>query len=368
MALYRQVYGWDPSYANVQGFHNALARQHADALIGSVLSYVDPSLVSTESGASYGLGASSWLSLAGGLKLRETRRYVERSFETDDGFGGTISVIEAPSTQSWKDFYLLAATRSPGSAFGLELELGLLAEDKRGLSPYEAGTSGPFSAFDGVSFLPRAALRTRFGSEGASLLLNLLAAPMEEGFIPGRPDLYRASGELSFTLPFGDFSYARSYGRADAIAVDLNLTDLRFVATGLQELAFGFHLDDAPWTNLMVSVEGSLEHAFRRESWLYYAPNLALNLKGAVHYLTWIGLTRSNVLGLSLRLAGGMYSEAGVAYPLFQADAKAEWTRRDSVLYIRGFGSHTFPPSGQAYWNVGFELGASVKVPDLIAP
>ncbi len=368
MKLYRQVYGWDPSFANVQGFHNSLARTYADVLDASVFSSVDPSIASTETRTSYSLGATSWLNLAGGLSIRDIRRYTDRDYQVDDGLGGSITISEAPSVQAISDAFVRARIQNPGSWFSAELEAGAVIADERGSAQFIPQNQGIPGALNGLRKLPRAALRFRFGANGPSAVLNLAAGPMDESFIPGRPLLYRGSGELSITLPFGDFSYSRSYARADAIAVDLDLADTRLIATGFQELAFGIHLDDAPWTNLMLSLEGSVEHALRQESWLYYAPNLVLNLKGAAHYLTWIGLSRGNVLGLSARLAAGMFSDNGDACPIVQAEARAEWTRRDALLYLRAFGSQSFPSSGKPYWNIGFELGGSVKVPDLIAP
>ncbi len=368
MELYRVVYGYDPSYANVQGFHNALARAHADRLRLGGLGYVDSTLASAEASAAWSMGLSSSLDLRAGLVSREIKRYVDATFLVDDGMGGTTPVTETPSTQSLRDASMALLWSPPGGGLGVELELGATVFDRRASPGYAADAGDILSAFGGYDPWPRAALRTRFGSRGVSAQLDLGARLMEESLIPGRPLMYRGSAEGSLTLPFMDFSYARTYARMDGILVDRDFADLRGVATALQEIAFGLHLDDAPWTNLMLSAEASFEHAFRPEPWLYYAPDRVLNVRGAAAWMTWLGLSRGNVLGLSARLAGGLYADAGSAYPIVQADARVEWTRRDAVLSARAFGTQTFPRGGDGYWAFGLELSGSVPVPDLIAP
>ncbi|MBN1520696.1 MAG: tetratricopeptide repeat protein [Spirochaetales bacterium] len=368
MRLYRRVYELDPSYANVQGFHNALARSNADSLAATATGYVDPLVSVFDAGSSWSLGLASSLELTLALSGRDVRRYTARSFLVDDGMGGTVTVTEDPSSASWMDAGARLRLGLPSSPVKVAAELGATIVDRRGSAGYPVSGEGILDALSGRDVYPRADIRLVLGSDGSSLSAGASLRLMDESLVPGRPLMYRASADASVTLPFMDFSYARLYGRLDDVILEGLAEDPRLIATGLGELALGFHLDDSPWTNLLAAAELSFEHAFDHEPRLYYAPDQALNARLALTLLSWPGLSGGGVLGFIGRVAGGIYADADEFYPLVQADLRLEWTRRDATFGGRAFLTQAFPSSGDAYWTLGFELSGTVPVTDLIAP
>ena len=105
----------------------------------------------------------------------------------------------------------------------------------------------------------------------------------------------------------------------------------------------------------------------------YYAPDGVLSAKGGLTGATWIGLGNDYVLGLSLRLDGGVYATellSGAAPPAqltAEAEGRVEISRGEGTYYLSALYSGTFSDTSVSYWSGRLRIGYTARLPRLLA-
>ncbi len=369
MKRYKAIYVQDPFYPNAAAYYNQLARQHPDSFTFASSLLADTSRIWFEGELSLTTPVTTLLSWTGIYSFDAYRLY--KTFSTEDP---SAHQLHGLSLELPIDLYFIDLTLTPGAGIILSSELfqdGILSTSSDPL------TMGYFLSLWNIAPVVTGSLR--FTPDYAGVTLNYRWQPMEETFVPGRSLLQEHFFELSgfYSLqglepPFLRFSSARVYGSLEII------NDGNVIAAGLEEINFGIHLFDRPWTTLSIIQNVNFEHS-SHSSWQndngYYAPDSVLSVKGGLVFSSWLNLLRGNSLGISLSAYIGSYWER-LATTKPPAGLQAEFSGRFDLVkggtsyYIRLYGGSTRRPATDElmYWSMTLDFGVNAKTPRLLAP
>lgn len=369
MKRYKEIYRQDPFYPNAAAYYNQLARQHPDSFTFSSSLFADTSRIWLEGELSLTTPVTTLLSWTGTYSFDAYRVY--KTFSAEDP---SHHQLHGLSVGFPIDLYFIDLTLTPGA--GIVLSSDLFQEGILSTSP-DPLTMNYFLSLWRITPLVTGSLR--FTPDYAGITLNYRWQPVEETFVPGRTVLKEHAFELSgfYSLrgaekPFLRHSSGRVYGSLEVI------DDGNVIGTALEEITFGIHLFDRPWTTVSIMQNVNFEHS-SSPSWRndngYYAPDSVLSVKGGLVLSSWMRLLRENSLGISLSAYFGPYWERlGSTKPpaglQMEFSGRFDLVKGGTTYYLRLYGGRTHRPATDElmYWSMTLDFGVNAKTPRLLAP
>jgi len=369
MKRYKEIYRQDPFYPNAAAYYNQIARRHPDSFTFSSSLFADTSRIWLEGELSLTTPFTTLLSWTGTYSFDAYRVY--KTFSAEDP---SHHQLHGLSVGFPIDLYFVDLTLTPGAGVVLSSELfqeGILSTSSDPL------TMNYFLSLWRI--VPFVTGTLQFTPDYAGITLNYRWQPVEETFVPGRTVLKKHSFELSgfYSLRgakknFLRHSSGRLYGSLEVI------DDGNVIGTALEEITFGIHLFDRPWTTLSIMQNVNFEHS-SSPSWRndngYYAPDSVLSVKGGLVFSSWMRLLRENSLGISLSAYFGPYWErlASTKPPAglqMEFSGRFDLVKGGTTYYLRLYGGRTHRPATDElmYWSMTLDFGVNAKTPRLLAP
>lgn len=364
MKNYRNVYYQDPDYQNAVAYFNQLARENADTLSLQGITEVDNSIIAYRAKGSLQNRINSFIGLDLFYDVDVEKIYKNTPLDT-----------AIPSSYMVQSLQAALPLRINLLGFGITPRVGgfLWTEDFNTDTNITGST--PFSLAEDLQAAPI------YGVEGSwevgpfSLFGGYLHTIKDDSIHRDRDLTTAERFEATFNSYFSFPQRAklhlvstRSYGKLEF------LSDSNIIGQFVQSGVVGFLLNKDPQLQIQLDGTFNFEHAKNGSEGNYYAPDAVLEAKAGVRgVLNFHNRDYSRIWEISLWGAGGGFWEGngGTAFKTEGLFSLVYSRAGGNLLFHTNiYGSGSFDPSGgwaNTYWQLAATVGATVKVPTLLA-